>query len=143
MDLERKLWRRTKVQPGPLSTDCYVWIGWTQDGYGRMEISRTPVRVTRGVHTLAYEHFVGPVPPGQEPDHLCRVRPCWRPEHLEAVTHRVNCLRGVGVGAIAAARTACVNGHDFTVENTRLDSRGKRVCRACDRIWHALHRRSR
>jgi hypothetical protein len=36
-----------------------------------------------------------------------------------------------------AVKTHCVHGHPFTPENTRVDSRGKRCCRACDRIRKA------
>lgn len=49
---------------------------------------------TRPAHRVYYERFVGPVPDGLEPDHLCRVRPCIRPDHLELVTHLENCRRG-------------------------------------------------
>ena len=31
------------------------------------------------------------------------------------------------------SRTACVNGHDWSDENTRIATNGQRVCRACDR----------
>lgn len=46
-------------------------------------------------HRLSYELFVGPIPDGYELDHLCRNRGCVNPAHLEAVTHRVNVLRGL------------------------------------------------
>jgi hypothetical protein len=32
-------------------------------------------------------------------------------------------------------KTACLRGHEFTPENTRVDKRGKRSCRACYRIY--------
>jgi hypothetical protein len=45
-------------------------------------------------HRLSYEWLVGPVPEGMELDHLCRVRHCVNPSHLEVVTHSVNVIRG-------------------------------------------------
>jgi hypothetical protein len=39
--------------------------------------------------------FVGPIPPNREIDHLCRVRSCVNPAHLEVVTNRENCRRGI------------------------------------------------
>jgi hypothetical protein len=41
-------------------------------------------------HRWAYEHFIGPIPAGLEIDHLCRVRHCVNPAHLEPVTKSEN-----------------------------------------------------
>jgi hypothetical protein len=37
-------------------------------------------------HRFSYQTMVGDIPVGYEVDHLCRVRNCVRPDHLEAVT---------------------------------------------------------
>jgi hypothetical protein len=71
---------------------CWVWTGFIRpDGYGTF---RHPE--TRYAHVAAYLMLVGPVEEGLEIDHLCRVRHCVRPEHLEAVTPRVNASRRGG-----------------------------------------------
>jgi len=44
-------------------------------------------------HRLAYEAFKGPIPKGLTIDHLCVVRHCVNPNHLEAVTGEENTLR--------------------------------------------------
>jgi hypothetical protein len=44
-------------------------------------------------HRVSYEAAYGPIPAGLHIDHLCRVRKCVRPEHLEAVTQGENNLR--------------------------------------------------
>jgi len=80
-----------------------------------------------------YEHFVGPIPDGFHIDHLCRNRACANPAHLEAVPPRVNILRGVGMSAIHARQTHCVNGHPFDAENTLILPDGERCCRTCNR----------
>src|SRR3546814_19356891 len=49
---------------------------------------------TRQAHRISYELCVGPIPEGMELDHLCRVRRCVNPAHMEPVTHRENVLRG-------------------------------------------------
>jgi hypothetical protein len=79
---------------------CWRWEGsHCREGYGRIITgSRTDgSRRLRGVHQVAYEHFIGPIPEGYEIDHVwergCRYRDCWNPEHLEAVTHRQNMRR--------------------------------------------------
>lgn len=72
-------------------TPCYVWLGTrTKRGYGRMVIRGRD----RLVHTVAFEAVHGPVPTGKVPDHLCRNRACFRPDHLEAVSQAVNVRRG-------------------------------------------------
>jgi len=51
-------------------------------------------RKRRMVHKLAYELKHGlPVPDELEVDHLCRVRCCINPDHLEAVSRSVNVRR--------------------------------------------------
>lgn len=75
---------------------CWLWLGATNpDGYGRFLIgSRTDgTRRLVQAHRWVYEQEYGPIPPGLEPDHLCDVRNCVRPSHLEAKTHRSNVRR--------------------------------------------------
>jgi hypothetical protein len=92
-------------------------------------------RQRHGAHRVSYELHKGPIPEGLVIDHLCRVRHCVNPDHLRAVTHAVNILAGVGRGALHARKTHCVNGHEFTAENTRLCEGGRRRrCRTCDRV---------
>ncbi len=124
---------------------CWVWMGaLTRWGYGIMTDSD---QQRRHSHKVAYELFKGPVPKGLELDHLCRVRCCVNPHHLEAVTHKENLKRGrdAGFGSLVASRvraelqraqTHCHKGHEYTPENTRM-YRGKRRCKACGRA-HSL-----
>lgn len=110
------------------TTDCWKWTGpLTGDGYG--SINRSGHRLS---HRLAFVTFVGPIPTGMHLDHLCRVRSCCNPEHLEPVTSRTNTLRSPSaLPAINARKEACVNGHAFDEANTYLTSTGKRHCRTC------------
>ena len=100
------------------------------DGYVEMNVpgGRRSLRA----HCVMYETFVGPIPPHAQLDHLCRVRACCNPDHVEPVTPRENTLRGQGIGAINAVKTHCVNGHEFTPENTYIrPDDGGRSCRKC------------
>ena len=47
----------------------------------------------RYAHIVAWELLFGPIKDGLERDHLCRVRHCCNPFHLEAVTHQINMRR--------------------------------------------------
>ena len=83
---------------------------------------------------MAYELLVGPIPEYLTLDHLCRVRNCVNPAHLEPVTSAENILRGMSSPAQNARKTECLNGHAFTVENTLINVIGARVCRTCTRL---------
>ena len=110
---------------------CWLWTGGlTQNKYGRFNVDGRKHRVL--AHRYTYELLVGPVPNGTELDHLCRVRQCVNPGHLEPVTHRENILRGNSCGGRRALKTHCIRGHEFTDANT-LRSANERKCRACQR----------
>jgi hypothetical protein len=105
----------------------WLWRAATAaNGYGRFAVSKKDIRQA---HRVAYELLVGPIPEGLEIDHLCRVRHCVRPEHLELVTRRENLLRGEGVSAKAARTGRCRHGHD----DWHVRPSGKRLCRTCAR----------
>lgn len=73
-------------------TPCWIWqLTLTQDGYGRASKGRNPI----SAHRKYYEKYVGPIPKGLVLDHLCRVRCCVNPEHLEPVTPIENTRRGL------------------------------------------------
>lgn len=114
------------------STDgCWIWPGSkTPGGYGT--VSDGPK--TRYVHRVMYEMFVGPIPAGFDLDHLCRTRSCARPDHLEAVNRSTNLMRGAHRSALAVQTGKCLNGHEYTPDNTYVTKRGTRTCKACRRI---------
>jgi hypothetical protein len=112
---------------------CWLWTASCTDGYGQIGAgSRTDgsFRVLKA-HRIAYELHIGPIPEGLEPDHLCRVRHCVNPWHLEPVTHQVNMQRGFP-GA-HGLKTHCPAGHEYAGENLYLRPNGGRICRACRR----------
>lgn len=125
--LPMRFWK--KVAPCPMS-GCWLWFGkWLQvNGYG---ISGLPPRRQVLAHRRSYLALVGDVPPGLELDHLCRVRCCVNPAHLEAVTHRVNLLRGDTFAARHVATTRCPSGHPYDERNTYVTPEGHRKCRKC------------
>jgi len=76
---EIRFWAKVdKNGPG----GCWVWTGALADtGYGIFNL-RAKLNNT---HRVAYEWLVGPIPDGMHLDHLCRVRACCNPAHLEPV----------------------------------------------------------
>lgn len=66
----------------------------------------------------------------------CTRRDCQNPAHFEAVTNEENLRRGRGYRLVEGRDTACMNGHEYTSENTYInpnDPKDKR-CRECARI---------
>jgi len=59
-------------------------------------MERSAAGPVRYAHRLAYERAKGSIPAGLQIDHLCRVRECVNPDHLEAVSQRENIRRGKG-----------------------------------------------
>lgn len=75
------------------SPGCWIWTAGTtgKTGYGAFHDGTRSITA----HKFVYELLVGPTPDGMELDHLCRVRLCCNPDHLEPVTHAVNTARGI------------------------------------------------
>lgn len=124
--LPPRFWAKVQVQD-----DCWIWTGAKAgpgEKYGYIRVDGKTLRA----HRFAYEALVGAIPKGLQLDHLCRVRACVRPDHLEPVTNRENGLRGESFAAQQARRTHCSQGHPYNEENTH-HYRGKRYCRTCNR----------
>lgn len=109
---------------------CWIWGHVARvNGYGRIKVAGRSMLA----HRVAYEVWVGEIPEGLEIDHLCRVRDCVNPDHLEPVTRTENMHRSPYVGA-KIRQTHCVNGHAYDQVNTHIRTNGTRQCRACRRI---------
>lgn len=129
-----------KIMPCPL-TGCWLWTAYIgPNGYGYINQGN---RRPNTAHRVVYEAIKGPVPDGLELDHLCRVRSCANPAHLEPVTSAENTRRGLA-GANNRAKTHCPKGHPFSGDNLYIYPNGRRGCNACIRangkVQYALHR---
>jgi hypothetical protein len=120
---------RSKIEVD--ESGCWLWTAAaTPGGYARINYQKRQ----KYAHRLAYELLVGPIPDGLTIDHLCRVRNCINPAHLEAVTLRENLLRGNTVAAMHARKTHCPRGHPYAGPDAEVYRyRGQRVCRRCSR----------
>ncbi|MGQ7350721.1 HNH endonuclease signature motif containing protein [Quadrisphaera oryzae] len=87
------------------------------------------------VHRRVFEMLIGPIESGMWLDHLCRVKRCCNPDHLEPVTPRENTLRGHSPTALNAAKEQCPRGHDY--DGFRGPS--ERFCRRCQRRHQAAY----
>ena len=113
------------------SNGCWIWRGFVNDnGYGLVYLKE--IKRQRRAHRVVYGLLRGAIPDGLHLDHLCRVRACCNPDHLEPVTPRVNTLRGETIPAAKLKQTHCIHGHELTGENLYIHKkRGTRNCRTC------------
>jgi len=120
-------WSKVDKRPG----GCWIWTGFLHDGYGQFHPIRTE---TVFAHRFAYAAIIGEFPKHLSLDHLCRVRDCVNPAHLEVVPIGVNILRGNSPSALAARKTHCIRGHDLAGSDIWINKRGWRVCLTCREI---------
>lgn len=116
--LEERFWAKVD-KSGP--NGCWLWTGALSNGYGVIRIKKDGKWRNEQAHRV----LLDPIPDGLEPDHLCRVRHCVNPNHIELVTHQINSIRGFAI------RTHCPQGHEYTPENTRICHDTHRNCRQC------------
>jgi hypothetical protein len=137
----------SKVIPEP-NTGCWLWLGADNGrGYGRVCIDGR----TMYAHRVTFERLRGPIPDGMQLDHLCRMRGCCNPAHLQPVTNAENTKRGSRPTQLAeenrrrgAAQTHCIRGHAFDDANTLAKSKnGRRQCRACAAMHARRYRKLR
>lgn len=120
-DIDRFL-KYVKTNP---TTQCWEWTGaLDRTGYGAFKYLGKKINS----HRFSYRHYKGEIPKGLDVDHRCRIRKCVNPEHLEAVTRKINVARGL---SSQERKTHCIHGHAYTPENTYRYPSGARECRTC------------
>lgn len=125
-----KVDKQGPVPPGrPDLGPCWLWTGTIGvQGYGLFSFksrNRTAHQVSWMIHGLPA------LGPGIDRDHLCRVRRCVNPGHLEAVPHAENVRRGRAASIRNQGR--CRRGHLVTEENGYRSPAGYLLCRVCRR----------
>ena len=125
-DAEARFWAKVEK-----TGSCWLWNGQrAHDGYGIFSVGVPPKRYGTGAHRFAWEYTHGEIPEGMQIDHLCRVRDCVNPDHLEVVTPKVNSERA---RSFIPPVEECIRGHAYTEANTYVARDGWRSCKTCRR----------
>lgn len=116
-------------------TPCWEWQGYAYPGHNYGYFNNK--RVKYYCHIEMYKLYISENIEGLDIDHLCRNTLCCNPNHLEAVSHRENVLRGKQ----GILKTHCANGHEFNTVTTGYQGNYKnnRYCKVC----HANRERDR
>lgn len=112
------------------------WLFWgrrAKNGYGLFWDGLKTVLAHRWAYAHRPDGTLVDIPRGLTLDHLCGVKACVNPSHLEPVTNLENNRRAT------RGKTHCKHGHEFTPENT-YQWRGSRICRTCSQA--RLHRKA-
>lgn len=130
-----------KVDP---VTGCWMWQGKLNIyGYGRFFRDGG----NDLAHRVSHKLFKGPIPEGFDVDHechwwdkgctagdLCPHRACVNPQHLRAVTKKINSSTTRFSNGL---KSHCPQGHEYTEDNTyhytHRQNKRQRMCRACNR----------
>ena len=118
---------------------CHEWTGARHpSGYGQATVNGTRVYVHRWI---ASQVLGRELTAGEVVLHKCDNPPCANPLHLvvgsQAMNMRDSVDKGRSRNVIAdanRAKTHCKRGHEFTPENTRITTGGRRNCRVCLRL---------
>ncbi len=117
-DHAARFWAKVNKTDG-----CWLWTAFIHpSGYGMFWDGNAMV----STHRFAYGLLIGPISKGLTLDHLCRVRACVNPAHLEPVTLKENILRGNSFAAENARKIACPEGHSYDIQEP-----SRRRCRVC------------
>ena len=127
---DMQAWFDSHYIPEP-NSGCWLWTGGVnRNGYAFL-YDRGKKRMFPA-HQFSVRAFKKQeIASGLDVDHLCRVRSCVNPDHLDVVTRKENLHRSpIWLGN----RTHCPHGHPYDEENAYTRP-GRRQCRACNRLY--------
>jgi len=121
-----------------IASGCWEWQSSIRgNGYGAFFTHLIEEgRKCYGAHRYSWMLAHGPIPDGLWVLHKCDNRICVNPDHLFLGDRTDNMRDCAQKGRVCTTgqsnKTHCKRGHEFTAENTRLNKKGHRKCKACE-----------
>ena len=109
---------------------CWIWTGsCDRKGYGRFTLPGH----SSLAHRISFELYKSVIPFNMCLDHLCHVRCCVNPDHLQIVGHKETVTQGgSGYRLKTQSQTHCKIGHPLSEAYTFIQNSGmRRQCRIC------------
>jgi hypothetical protein len=125
-DADRRFEKNYIPEP---NSGCWLWLGFLTGsrGYGYLQVNGKSIRA----HRFSYEKYKGAIGDAVI-DHLCNVPSCVNPDHLEAVTQKINTRRA---HANRVKVKFCPKGHPKFGSNIYINPKnGNAACRECVRL---------
>ena len=116
---------------------CWIWQGFKHKrGYGEASYRGKAWRI----HRLVLFLTKGAIPADWDACHSCDNPSCINPKHLFGGPRSVNVddMRRKKRGN-HQKKDACIHGHPFDAENTRICKRGFRHCKRCELIKQRMY----
>lgn len=125
-------WGRIKSLPRNTTRGGIMKLSVGQHGVLVVNLTKDGIQRVHLVHHLVLVAFDRPCPDGLEGCHGDGNPANNRRENLRWDTHEANMQDMIRHGtAHWQGQTHCVNGHEYTPENTKLNKKGARVCVTC------------
>jgi len=122
---------------------CWEWQkALNPNGYGKAYFNGK----LRQSHRISWILHRGKIPVGLFVLHHCDNPICVNPDHLFLGTQKDNMHDMIAKGRKNGGwhyRTHCLKGHEYTLENTHVNDKGHRYCRACGREFARKYRKIR
>ena len=118
---------------------CWLWMGATcPAGYGRFRYKGQSTPAYRA----AYELFKSPIPKDLTVDHLCFVRSCVNPDHLQLATKQEMRAQAVqGWKKTSSEMKFCKRGHPLSDAYLNVSAGWvQRQCRKCQALTTKRYR---
>lgn len=112
--------------------DHWFWIGAKSSiGYGCFKLKEKNFCSHRIAYYLINKQRQ--VSLSHDLDHLCRIKECVNPNHLELVTHTENCMRGLNGIKLKFCKKGLhkLEGWNRSVTKTRENGTQQTRCRSC------------
>lgn len=128
----KRFWEGADKKDDP--DECWEWKGpREQAGYGLLFLNNEKIKAHRYSLQIKENKLLNSK---DFACHHCDNPPCVNPNHLYIGNAKSNVRDAVKRNRWSNGnlkKTHCKRGHEFTEQNTRLNPRGERICKACDR----------